>query len=89
MVSKIKLEILKMELQLEESNLNFLKIDLTLGKTNLRFKKKNSNLKPKSYWVQIILGVPKFCHSVTLSLSFLPSPFLPCKDSFMDDYDGI
>jgi hypothetical protein len=22
-------------------------------------------------------------------LSFLPSPFLPCKDTFMDDYDGI
>jgi hypothetical protein len=22
-------------------------------------------------------------------LSFLPSHFLPCKDTFMDDYDGI
>jgi hypothetical protein len=22
-------------------------------------------------------------------LSFLPSPFLPCKNTFMDDYDGI
>jgi hypothetical protein len=22
-------------------------------------------------------------------MSFLPSPFLPCKDTFMDDYDGI
>ncbi len=26
------------------------------------------------------------CHP---TLSFLPSPFLPCKDTFMDDYDGI
>jgi hypothetical protein len=24
-----------------------------------------------------------------LFLSFLLSPFLPCKDIFMDDYDGI
>jgi hypothetical protein len=22
-------------------------------------------------------------------LFFLPSPFLPCKNTFMDDYDGI
>jgi hypothetical protein len=22
-------------------------------------------------------------------LSFLSSPFVPCKDTFMDDYDGI
>jgi hypothetical protein len=22
-------------------------------------------------------------------LSFLPSPFLPCKDTFMDDYNRI
>jgi hypothetical protein len=22
-------------------------------------------------------------------LSFLPSPFLPCKDTFVDHYDGI
>jgi hypothetical protein len=26
------------------------------------------------------------CHPF---LSFLPSFFLPCKDTFMDDYDGI
>jgi len=26
------------------------------------------------------------CH---LFLSFLPNPFLPCKDTFMDDHDGI
>jgi hypothetical protein len=26
------------------------------------------------------------CHPF---LSFLPSPFLPCKNTFMDDYDGI
>jgi hypothetical protein len=25
------------------------------------------------------------CHPF---LFFLPSPFLPCKDTFMDDYDG-
>ncbi len=40
-------------------------------------------------WVQIFLSVPKSCHNVTLFLSFLPSLFLPCKDTFMDDYDGI
>jgi hypothetical protein len=27
-----------------------------------------------------------WCHPF---LSFLPSPFLPCKDTLMDDYDGI
>jgi hypothetical protein len=26
------------------------------------------------------------CHPF---LFFLPSPFLPCKNTFMDDYDGI
>jgi hypothetical protein len=24
-----------------------------------------------------------------LFLSFVPSPFLPCKDTFMDEYDEI
>jgi hypothetical protein len=38
---------------------------------------------PNSLWCTKILSQ---CH---LFLSFLPSPFLPCKDTFMDDYDGI
>jgi len=27
-----------------------------------------------------------WCHTF---LAFLPSPFLPCKDTFMVDHDGI
>jgi hypothetical protein len=46
MVSKIKLEILKMELQLED--LIFFLIDLTLGKTNLKFKKYIFKLETKN-----------------------------------------
>ncbi len=43
----------------------------------------------QSNTVQFFLSVPKFCHNVTFFLIFLLSPFLPYKDTFMDDYDGI
>ncbi len=32
------------------------------------------------------IKILSLCHPF---LSFLPSPFLPCKDTFMDDYNGI
>jgi len=39
--------------------------------------------------VQILYGVPKSCHNVTLFCLLYLLLFLPCKDTFMDDYDGI
>ncbi len=44
-------------------------------KYQIKFLEKNH------FRVQIFLSVPKSCHH------FLS--FLPCKDTFMDDYDGI
>jgi hypothetical protein len=35
------------------------------------------------------LGCTKVLSQHHLVLYFLSSPFLPCKDTFMDDYDGI
>jgi hypothetical protein len=40
-------------------------------------------------WVQFFWGVPKSCHNITLLYLFYLVFFLPCKDTFMDDYDGI
>jgi hypothetical protein len=42
-----------------------------------------TNLGPNSLRCTKILSQ---CHHFE---SFLPSPFLTCKDTFMDDYDGI
>jgi len=42
-----------------------------------------------SVWVQILLSVPKSYHNITFFLFFLTKSFLPCKDIFVDDYDGI
>jgi hypothetical protein len=38
---------------------------------------------------EIFLRCTKILSQHHLFFSFLPSPFLPCKDTFMDDYDGI
>jgi hypothetical protein len=42
-------------------------------------------------WIkgEIFLSVQKSCHNVIIFLSFFPSFFLPSKDTFMDDYEGI
>jgi hypothetical protein len=37
----------------------------------------------------IFLRCTKILSQCHLFLSFLPSYFLPCKNTFMDDYDGI
>jgi hypothetical protein len=36
----------------------------------------------------ILLRCTKILSQRHVFLSFLPSPLLPCKDTFMDDYDG-
>ncbi len=40
------------------------------------------------FWVQNFLSVQKYYHNVNFFF-FSPNSFLPCKDTFMDDYDGI
>jgi hypothetical protein len=40
-------------------------------------------------WVRILSCVPKSCHNITFFCFFLPHHVLPCKDTFMDDYDRI
>jgi hypothetical protein len=55
------------------------------------FKKKNDKYCSLSNGLK---GLHFFKYTKILSqrhlfLSFLPSPFLPCKATFMNDYDGI
>jgi hypothetical protein len=40
------------------------------------------------YMGAIFLRCTKILSQHHFFLSFLPSPFKPCKDIFMDDYDG-
>jgi hypothetical protein len=40
-------------------------------------------------WVQFFLRCTKILSQHHPFLSFLRSPFLPCKNTFTDDYDGI
>jgi hypothetical protein len=60
-----------------------------------KLKKEEKTIMPRASTPQKLMIGCKFfkvyqnfvtCHPF---LSFLSSPFLPCKDTFMDDYDGI
>jgi hypothetical protein len=58
-----------------------------LGYTKLYYAKIGKNT--CYLWVQILLKCTKILSQHHPFLYFLPNLFLPCKNTFMDDYDGI
>jgi hypothetical protein len=40
-------------------------------------------------WSKFFLGVQKSCHNISIFKIVLPNLFLPCKYTFMGDYDGL
>jgi hypothetical protein len=77
-----------MDWQLEKSDHNFFNRFGT-WKTKLKFKKIDSKFQTKKLPGANSLRCTKILSQCHHFLSFLSSHFVPCKDTFMDDYYGI